>query len=108
MGVDVRDMPAEAAAALPDRLREAGFDVEVVSGSHPRDPEVVITRAICRRGGDRQRLGWGPAPGKPGECRVGIANAGGWRRSVRERRYRLQAEVTAIIERGGGYWPFPG
>jgi hypothetical protein len=106
MGADVRDMPNAAAAALPDRHREAGFDVEVSSGPHPQYPGVIVTRAICRRGGDAQRLGWGPASGKPGECRVGIANARSWRRRVRERRFRLQAEVTAIIERSGGYWPF--
>ena len=106
MGTDVRDIPVEAASVLPNRLRKAGFVVEVSIESHPQYPEIVITRAICRRGSDMQRLGWGPALSKPGECRVGIANARGWRRSVRERRYRLQAEITAIIEGGGGYWPF--
>ena len=106
MGFDVRDMPTEAAAALPDRLREAGFDVGVLTGPHPQHPEVIVTRVVCRRGGDEQRLNWGPASGKPGECRIGIANARGWRRSARERRGRLQAEVTAVIEQAGGYWPF--
>jgi hypothetical protein len=108
MGADVRDMPIEAAASLPDRLRKVGYDVEVSSGPHPQYPGVIVTRAICRRGADVQRLGWGPVSGKHGECRVGIANARGWRRSIRKRRYRLQAEVTAIIEQSRGYRPFAG
>jgi hypothetical protein len=107
MGVDIRDMPVAAAEALPGRFREAGFDVEVISESHPQYPGVTITRVVCRRGSDEQFVGWSCAAVKPGEYRVSIGNAQGWRRSVRERRYRLQAEVTAIIEQGGGYWPFP-
>ena len=107
MGVDVRDMPIEAVASLPDRLREAGFLVKMCSGPHPQHPEIVVTRAFCRRGGDTQRLVWFPASGKPGECRVVIANARGWSRSIRDRRTRLQEDVTAIIKATGGYWPFP-
>lgn len=106
MGTDVRDISAEAALGLPDRLRGAGFQIEISCEPHPHRPEIIITRVICRRGCDEQRLGWDPVADKPGECRIGIANAWGWRRSARERRYRFQQDVTAIIESAGGYWPF--
>jgi hypothetical protein len=107
MGIDVRDMPNEAAASLPDRFREAGFDCEVSQKPHPQKPDVVVTRLRIRRGGDSQFLGWMPVSSKPGQCRVSIGNATGWRRSVQERRSRLQSDVTSIIEQNGGYWPFP-
>jgi hypothetical protein len=107
MGVDIRYIPAEAVSALPDRLREAGFVVEIGSETTSQHAGVVVTLAKCRRGGDTQRLGWNPIPGRPGVFCMGIINARGWRRSVRERRERLQAEVTSIIESSGGYSPFP-
>ena len=107
VGIDVRDMPSEAATSLPDLLREAGFDIEAGSEPHRRHPDVVITWLRCRRGDDSQGISWMSALSPPGHIRVYIGNATGWRRSVHERRSRLQADVTAIIERNGGYWPFP-
>lgn len=107
MGVDIRDIPADAAAALPEQFREAGFDVELIVAPDPQDRGIMVTQAICRRRGDEQRLSWGWKAGKPGDCRIAIANAHGWRRSVRERRDLMQKEITVIIERAGGYWPFP-
>lgn len=108
MGIDVRDMPDAAAVSLPDRLREAGFDVDVSRSPHPQLPALVVTRILCRRGKDVQTLESRPSGGKPGERRVYIANARGWRRSVRLRRCQLQEDVTSIIEQNGGHWPFPG
>ena len=104
MGIDVRDIPAEAAALLPDRLRAAGFEVEVGPVVDPSRPDRVGTRALCRRGRDVQRIGWCRIPGRPEICRVSIGNAWGWRASARR---RLQAEVTAVIDQNGGCWPFP-
>ena len=105
MGVDIRDIPAEAVSAIPDKLRHAGFAIEVRNEPDSQHPQIILTLVICRRGKDVQRLGWGPS-GQPGVLRIGIGNVQGWRRSVRDRRSQLQAEVTSIIEASGGYWPF--
>lgn len=99
MGVDIRVMSADPAVALPDRLREAGFVVEL---RREQRPGVVVTLATCRRGGDTQRLGWNAIPGQSGVYHVGIGNAWAWRRTVLERRRRLQDDVTSIIETCGG------
>ena len=99
MGVDIRVMSADPALTLPDRLREAGFVVELRSEQRP---DVVVTLATCRRGRDTQRLGWNSIPGQSGVYHVGIGNAWAWRRTVLERRRRLQDDVTSIIEKCGG------
>jgi hypothetical protein len=106
MGVAIMDLPADSVVTLPDRLREAGFEVEICSEPSPEHPDVIVTLATCRRGGDTQRLGWNPVPGQPVVYRVGIGMARGWRRSVRERRLRMHQEITSIVEASGGYWPF--
>lgn len=36
MGIDIRDIPADAAAALTERFREAGFDVELIVAPDPQ------------------------------------------------------------------------
>lgn len=69
MGVDIRVMSADPALVLPDRLREAGFVVELRSEQRPG---VVVTLATCRRGGETQRLGWDATPGQAGMYHVGI------------------------------------
>ena len=108
MGRDARDIPRAGAEGLPDRLRDAGFDVRVTRETLRQFPDIVVTHVSCRRGEDVQTFLCEPAPGKPDECRITIFNAWSWWRSVQARRNRLQADVTTIIEQSGGCFPSRG
>jgi len=105
MGLDVRDLPRAAVESLPDRLCAAGFEVDVTREPHSQIPGAILIRIQCRRGGDVQSLVWLDENGEPEECRVFIPNARAWRASVRDRRRRLQADVTDVIEQAGGRFP---
>jgi hypothetical protein len=104
MGVNLRYIPAAATEDLPKRLRDAGFEVEVIREIHPSVPDIVETCLRCRRGDDVQMLCLSPAD-KSNEYWVIIPNAWSWWPSVHKRRVRLQHDVTTILERSGGYWP---
>ena len=100
MGLDERSMPVRLLKVLPDRLRDAGFDVEFVVESGP-DPAVTVLKS--RRGPDTQLLTWCDEPDISDVCHIYIPNAWAWRRHVHERRTAIQAQVAAIIEENGGY-----
>jgi hypothetical protein len=106
MGLDVRNIPRLAGDNLPDRLRNAGFDVEVIRKPASQLPAGTITIVNCRRGEDVQFLIWGPDFDNPNEYQIQIANAWSWWPSVHKRRDRLQRDVTAIIEQSGGHRPW--
>lgn len=100
MGLDERSMPVRSLMVLPDRLRDAGFVVEVVEESGT-NPKVTVIR--CRRAADTQLLTWCDEPDISDVCHIYIPNAWAWRRHLHERRSAIQAQVTAIIEENGGY-----
>ncbi|MDB5336734.1 MAG: hypothetical protein JWN70_2353 [Planctomycetaceae bacterium] len=108
MGLDERVMAVHALVALPDRLRAAGFDVEVTDDSNPEFPNNPITVITCRRGPDSQVLFWSHYPDDSGECSLYIANAWAWIKYIHKRRSMLQADVTSIIEQYGGRSSLPG
>lgn len=103
MGLDERTMPVRSLAVLPDRLRDAGFEVEVVNESSHDAEDCPITVLKCRRGLDTQLLTWCAESESPDVC-IYIANAWAWRGHVHQRRSAMQAEVTTIIEQNGGYF----
>ena len=99
MGADVRNLPAEAAAALPYKLRQAGIQAEVSNWENPQHPAVKGILLSCRQKDHELIVGLAPDASRPGEWRVVIPNKSG-------RLYELQMAVTAVIEQSGGYWPF--
>jgi hypothetical protein len=106
MGVGMLDMPAEAAARLPECLRDAGVSVEVTAGT-PQQPGIVSTRLRCRRRSDVLSIGWASSPDRPGYCWVWYQVPWHWWPPTRRRRRRLMEDVVMIIEQNGGSWPFP-
>lgn len=106
MGLDERIMSLRSLEVLPDRLREAGFDVDVTHELCSKDPRYTITVLKCRRGVDSQVLTWSPDPERSDECEVYIVNAWAWLSHVHKRRSALQMDVTTIIEQNGGYSSF--
>lgn len=105
MGLDVRDLPPSALEDLPDRLRAAGFEVDVTHEPHRQIAGATLTRVGCRRGEDVQTLFWLEGVVEPNGGGVIIPNAWSWWASVRNRRRRLQADVTDVLEQAGGRFP---
>jgi hypothetical protein len=122
LGLDVRELPRAAAGGLPDRLRAAGFEVEVNQEPHRQIPGATLTRVSCRRGEDVQALFWLEGPREPEECRVIIPNAWAWRASVRSTSARprsscheagnasntFQAGPSPTVAEGRGHRPGSG
>lgn len=104
MDMDVRDIPKDTVASLPEHFRAAGFEVHVTRKANTRFPEVMTTFVSCRRGKDAQVVFWHEEPDER-NWRVYIRCAWGWRAATRARRRRLQADVTAVFEAAGGYFP---
>ena len=106
MGICVITLGRQAAETIPDRLRNAGFEVSVDQTNPNSDfPDFILTRITCGKGKESQYVEWFEDPETPGSCHVHVVNAWAWRKRVYEKRLEFQRSVMKIIESVNGELP---
>jgi hypothetical protein len=107
MGVNIRAMPDDAVQSLPELLCDAGLSVVASGCTAPGTSGIRGTEIRCRRGKDEQVIRLYPHPRQTGELWVMIAVPWSLWPGASRRRQRLHWDVVEVIERQGGYVPFP-
>jgi hypothetical protein len=106
MGVQIREMPDDAARSLDKALHEAGLTVVLSECTPPGMPDVQGTEIRCRRGKDEQTVRLFPHPRTTGERWIMIPVPWSVRPWVSKRRRDLHLDVVDVIDRNGGHFPF--